>query len=58
MGVSTPSVQFGVPLSFIGDNVYAYGSNCYHMGALIYGFQPQQRGNADPIANHPTDSPS
>src|SRR5882762_6018155 len=44
LGVSTPSVQFGVPLSFIGDNVYAYGSNCYHMGASIYGFQRNREG--------------
>ncbi|HXM23784.1 MAG TPA: hypothetical protein VN948_21175 [Terriglobales bacterium] len=33
------SVQFEAPLSFTGNNVYAYGSGCYHMEALIFGFK-------------------
>ena len=36
---SDSSVQFEVPLSFTGNNVYAYGSGCYHMEGLIFGFK-------------------
>src|SRR6266850_6315599 len=39
LGVSTASVEFQVPLSFIGNNVYAYGSGCFHLEARIYGFK-------------------
>jgi len=39
LGVSTASVDFQVPLSFIGNNVYAYGSGCFHLEARIYGFK-------------------
>jgi hypothetical protein len=33
------SVEFEVPLSFTGNNVYAYGSGCYHLNASIFGFK-------------------
>src|ERR1700680_217198 len=33
---SAASPQFNVPLSFIGNNVYAYGSGCYHFYPAIF----------------------
>jgi len=35
---SAASPEFNVPLSFIGNNVYAYGSDCYHLYPTIFGF--------------------
>jgi hypothetical protein len=32
------SPQFETPLSFIGNNLYAYGASCYHFYPEIYGF--------------------
>ena len=32
------SPEFIAPLSFTGNNRFAYGSSCYHFGAMIYGF--------------------
>jgi hypothetical protein len=33
------SVEFEVPLSFTGNNVYAYGAGCWHLNASIFGFK-------------------
>jgi hypothetical protein len=33
---STP--EFEVPLSFLGNNKYAYGASCYHWNQVIFGF--------------------
>ena len=38
------STQFWEPLSFTGNNVYAYGSNCYHFDADIFGFERKSDG--------------
>ena len=50
---SSPSTQFGVPLSFIGNNMYGYGSNCYHFSALIYGFQRKNDGTLISLTTNP-----
>jgi len=50
---SSPSTQFGVPLSFVGNNVYGYGSNCYHFSALIYGFQRNNDGTLTSLTTNP-----
>jgi hypothetical protein len=44
LGISTASTEFQIPLSFIGNNVYAYGSGCFHFEPSIYGFK--RNGNA------------
>jgi hypothetical protein len=41
---SAASTQFWEPLSFTGNNVYAYGSNCYHFDADIFGFERKSDG--------------
>lgn len=41
---SAASTQFWEPLSFTGNNVYAYGSNCYHFDADIFGFERKGDG--------------
>jgi len=39
------SIQFDQPLSFIGNNQYAYGANCYHFNSPdIFGFQRASNG--------------
>jgi hypothetical protein len=30
--------EFEVPLSFVGNNKYAYGASCYHWNQVIFGF--------------------
>ena len=44
LGASSASVEFEVPLSFLGNNVYGYGSGCFHLYASIYGFQRNSDG--------------
>jgi len=39
LGASDPSVVFNVPLSFIGNNVYAYGSSSREYNSWIFGFK-------------------
>jgi len=41
---SEASPEFNVGLSFIGNNVYAYGSSCYHFSPSIFGFQRSSDG--------------
>ncbi|HWY59412.1 MAG TPA: hypothetical protein VNZ03_33415 [Terriglobales bacterium] len=43
LGASDPSTMFTVPLSFIGNNAYAYGSASHQFYPYIFGF----RRNAD-----------
>lgn len=35
---SAASPSFNEPLSFIGNNLYAYGASCYRFGPSIFGF--------------------
>jgi hypothetical protein len=44
LALSQSSAAFNVPLSFIGNNVYAYGSTCYHFSPLIFGFMRNSDG--------------
>ena len=53
LGASSPSTQFGVPLSFVGNNMYGYGSNCYHFSASIYGFQRNNDGTLTNLSINP-----
>jgi hypothetical protein len=39
------STEYNTPLSFTGNDLYAYGSNCYHFDPQIYGFQRNSDGN-------------
>jgi hypothetical protein len=36
---SEANEDFWVPLSFVGNNMYAYGSYCYHFDPALFGFQ-------------------
>ncbi len=38
------SPAFNVPLAFVGDNLDAYGSTCYHFNPSIFGFQRNSDG--------------
>jgi hypothetical protein len=45
-GVTTTSTPiFEVPLSFSGNNEYAYGASCYHWLQEIFGFKRSSDGN-------------
>lgn len=44
LGASDPSVIFNVPLSFIGNNVYAYGSSSREFSSSIFGFRRSRGG--------------
>jgi len=46
LGVTSTSTPiFEVPLSFIGNNEYAYGASCYHWNQEIFGFRRSSDGN-------------
>ncbi|MGH9641812.1 MAG: hypothetical protein ACRD3Q_05255, partial [Terriglobales bacterium] len=47
------SEEFWTPLSFIGNNQYAYGSDCYHFGPQIYGFQRSSSGALTELNDNP-----
>ncbi|MFZ0292730.1 MAG: hypothetical protein WAL52_03940 [Candidatus Sulfotelmatobacter sp.] len=36
--------EFDVPLSFVGNNKYAYGASCYHWNQVIFGFSRSSNG--------------
>jgi len=38
------SPVFGTPLSFLGNNKYAYGASCYHWSQEIFGFLRDSNG--------------
>ena len=44
---------FGNVLSFIGNNEYAYSSDCYHFGPQIYGVQRNSFGNISLLSINP-----
>lgn len=44
---------FGYVLSFIGNNQYAYSSNCYHFSPAIYGVQRNSAGNISRLNINP-----
>jgi hypothetical protein len=41
--------EFEVPLSFVGDNKYAYGASCYHWNQVIFGFARTSDGTLTPL---------
>ncbi len=41
---SAPSVVFDLPLSFLGNNVYAYGSSSHEYGSWLFGFRRNSDG--------------
>jgi hypothetical protein len=44
LSASLPSEEFQLQLSFMANNVFAYGSACYQMYSVIYGFQRDSHG--------------
>ncbi len=54
LGASNPSVDFNVPLSFTGNNAYAYGSSCYHVNPDIFGFRRTEDGTMTFLDINPT----
>jgi len=44
---------FGYVLSFIGNNRYAYSSNCYHFSPAIYGVVRNSSGNISSLKINP-----
>jgi hypothetical protein len=53
LAASSPSTQFGVPLSFMANNLYGYGSNCYHFSASVYGFRRNSDGTLTDLSINP-----
>jgi hypothetical protein len=49
----TATTQFWEPLSFIGNNAYAYGSYCYHFDGDIFGFQRKGDGTLTQLNMNP-----
>lgn len=47
------SPQFETSLSFIGNNLYAYGASCYHFYAEIYGFVRNSDATLTYLNNNP-----
>jgi hypothetical protein len=45
--------EFEVPLSFLGDNKYAYGASCYHWYQEIFGFVRNSDGALTSLAINP-----
>ncbi|MGH9499510.1 MAG: hypothetical protein ACRD3L_10245 [Terriglobales bacterium] len=45
--------NFWVPLSFIGNNLYAYGSFCYHFDPALFGFQRDGDGTLTGLKINP-----
>jgi hypothetical protein len=50
---SDASPAFNVPLSFVGNNAYAYGSTCYHFNPSIFGFQRDGDGSLTALNINP-----
>ena len=54
LGVTTSvSTEYWTPLSFIGNNVYAYGSDCYHLNPDLFGFKRNSDGSLTYLNNNP-----
>ena len=47
------SPEFDVPLSFLGNNMYGYGSSCYHLSSTIYGFVRGSEGTLTRLSVNP-----
>jgi len=50
---SDPSVVFDLPLSFIGNNVYAYGSSSHEYNSWIFGFRRNGDGTLTDLNLNP-----
>lgn len=50
---SVASVYFETPLSFIGDNEYAYGASCYEGNPAFYGFSRSDTGTLTDLNINP-----
>lgn len=48
------SPEFYLPLSFLGNNEFAYGSSCYHFSPTIYGFARGSDGSLTHLGINPT----
>lgn len=44
---------FGCPMSFTGNNEFAYSSNCYHFGPAIFGAKRNSNGALSPLSINP-----
>ena len=53
--VTTPI--FEVPLSFLGNNQFAYGASCYHWYQEIFGFTRNRDGSLTSLGVNPTLGP-
>jgi hypothetical protein len=53
LGASAPSVVFDLALSFIGDNVYGYGSSSHEYGSWIFGFKRNSDGTLTELNVNP-----
>lgn len=53
LGASGASVVFGLPLSFLGNNVYAYGSDSYQWNPVIFGFKRHSDGTLTDLHLNP-----
>ena len=53
LAASDPSVLFDLPLSFIGNNVYAYGSSSHEYGSWLFGFRRNSYGTLTDLNINP-----
>lgn len=53
LAASDPSVLFDLPLSFIGNNVYAYGSSSHEYGSWLFGFRRNSDGTLTDLNINP-----
>jgi hypothetical protein len=47
------SPEFYLPMTFLGNNKYAYGSSCYHFSPTIYGFARGSDGSLTHLSINP-----
>jgi hypothetical protein len=53
LAASVPSTQFQVPLSFMVNNVFTYGSACYQLYSRIFGFRRNSQGKLTELNINP-----
>ena len=53
LAASDPSVLFDLSLSFIGNNVYAYGSSSHEYGSWLFGFRRNSDGTLTDLNINP-----
>jgi hypothetical protein len=59
LGVTaTTTPLFDVPLSFLGNNQYAYGASCYHWYEEIFGLRRNSDGTLTALALNPDVNPA